>query len=467
MLPEAIPRLTLGSLLYEHIDALPIDGDLGVQRSDFMRQVAARCVRTWWPPAGGQAPGPRAVLSRAQLAITLELLGGERFGLVLADAARLCREAAAGLELQLGVRMPQERPRTFSERVAVWVGGQVASGNLPDDTDVAAFLTACIDERLARDTPIPIEEFIDRYWDLYETVWSTHGEAGLADFPPSAIDLGEDVKPPFARDAEDGERDDWTRGTDRAVYERYRFAFKRMRRPRLGSCDRPDCLAADSPVVADRASAEVRRAAEPYGLKHAEHRQLLRSAHLGVGAEPHPGVRNWRGRLSPCSPVDLESSLDEVVMDAMALALQTWHRGSGQHLLGDIAGDLSSYQHVVARVLVRRGWTSLLGRETAVRTPARRCWLRTLVNDALYKEAPSKVREWIRNGSPGHRLGRTDATVGLLGTTPSVVVALRDEAPGWRDLYLAQVDANGGRRGYLAPADALAMVHRLFHGGDL
>lgn len=465
-MPEGIPRPTLGALLYERIADLLIEGDLGVQRSDFMRQVAARFVRNWWPDSAGAAPSPRAALSTAQLDIAVELLASERFGVALADAASLCRLVAAGLELQLGVRMPQERPRAFSERIAVWVGGQVATDNRPDVADIAAFVTACIDERLAKGMPIPVEEFIDGYRELYDIVWDTRGTSALTSFPPSSIDLGEDVRPPLVRASEDGERDDWTRGTDRAVYERYRFAFKRMRRPRPGSCHRPECLSANPPVVTDRASAEVQRAGEPYGLQHPEHRQLLRSVHLGVGAEPQPGHRSWSQRLSPCSQVELQGSLDEVVMDAMAVALQSWHRASGDRLLGNLAGDLSSYQHVIAWVLVRRGWTSLLGRETSVDTPARRCWLRSLVNDALYKEAPAKVREWVRDGSRGPRLGRTEASMQLLGTAPTVAVALRDELPGWRDRYLALVDARGSRRGYLAPAEARSMVQKLFRGGE-
>lgn len=465
-MPEGHPRPLLGALLYERVDALLVDGgDLGVQRSDFMRQVAARLVRTWWPASSGQAPGPRVALSNAQLEVALQLLGSDQFGVALADASGLCREAAAGLELQLGIRMPQERPRTFSERIAVWAGTQVATGTAPNVTDIAAFITACIDERLARGAPIAIDEFTDRYRDLYDVVWNDRGAEALASSPPSAIDLGEDARPPLVRDPEDGERDDWTRGTDRSVYDRYRFGFKRTRRPRPGTCERAACLAAVPPVTADPASAEVWRAGEPYGLEHPEHRQLLRSVHLGVGAEPEAGSRSWSVRLSPCTPVDIQGTLDEVVMDAMALALQSWQRATGNQLLGDVAGDLDSYQHVIAWVVVRRGWTGLLGRETATRTPAQRCWLRSLISDALYKEAPAKVREWVRDGSPAPRLGRTEATVRLLGPAPSVVAALRDETPGWRDRYLALVDAAGGRRGHLAPADARSMVQRLFRGG--
>lgn len=463
-MPGGVPRPTLAGLLYERVDALRLDGDLGVQRSDFMRQVAARLVRTWWPVTAGPAPGPRAALADTQLDGVRMLLARERFELGLTDAARLCREAATRLEFELITRMPDERPRAFSERIAVWVGTHVATGSRPSPADIVSFVTACIDEALAKGTPIGIDDFITGYGALSDATWSARGAAVLADFPPSSIDLGEDIRPPLVRDPEDGERDDWTRGTDRSVYDRYRFGFRRIRVPRA-TCDRSDCLVIDPPAVADRAAAEVSRACEPYGLEHPEHQQLLRSVHVGVGAEPS-GRSSWSERLSPCAPVDLPGSVDEVVVDAIALAVRSWQRGTARQLFEEVVGDPASCQHVVAWVVVRRGWTSLLGRETSARLPARRCWVRSLVSDALRKEAPGQIWAWVRDGSKGPRLGRTEATLLLLGTAPTVAISLRDDSPGWRDDYLALVDVNGGRRAHLAPANARSLVQKLFRGGN-
>lgn len=460
--PEGVSRPTLGSLLYEQVDALLADGDLGVQRSDFMRQLAARLVRAWWPSDAGHAPDPRTVLSDAQLVQVIGILSGDRFERALADAAHLCRKAAVGLELQLAVRMPQERPRAFSEQLAVWVGTQLATDAHPDEASIAAFITACIDERLAKGTPLVVDEFVAAYDGLYDATWSSRGTAALADFPPSSIDLGDDIRPPLVRDPDDGEPDDWTRGSNRAVYDRYRFSF-RSRRPRI-ACDRAGCLNTDPPLVEDRAAAEVLRACEPYGLGYPEHQQLLRSVQVGVGAEPKPGRPGWNRRLSPCTPVDLRDTVDEVVVDAMALAVQSWQYGSARALLEDVAGDPASYLHVVTWVIVRRGWTNLLGRETTLRLPARRCWMRSLVSDALRKEATARVWAWIRDGSNGPRLGRREATLLLLGTAPTVTLALRDESPTWRNCYLALVDADAGRKAHLAPADARSMVQQLFRG---
>lgn len=342
----------------------------------------------------------------------------------------------------------------------MWVGRHLAEGRTPDERTTAAFLADCLDDWAHRVRPMDAPAFAAAHTRRYDELWRRDGEPALATFPPSYLDLGSDARPPLV--ADDGGRNDWTRGTDRSVYHRYRLALKPRGNARSW-CGHPDCTAPWQRPTADPGADEVARACQPYGLAQPAHRQLLRSVHAGFGTDVPDAPRDWRAVLTPCSAVDVEAATDEVIVNAAVGAWASWRRGTLGRLLADELGDLAAYHHVVARVASRRGWMSLHGRESSDAPAARRCWLRGLVSNALYRQAAPSLRAWARGGAPEEAPLRRESTIDLLGRTPTVAVALRDGSEGWREQYLALVDATGPTRGtFLPPADARALIGSLF-----
>lgn len=453
---------TPAALADAHLATRPDTGDVGVQRSDFIRHVVVRLMRTHWPP-GSPPPTAYTPFTRDAHVVAADLIASADMDVALARAARWCRGIAERTYQQARVDDIDISRRTFSEKIAVWVGSRLARGMAQDSEADGAFVTELLDDWASRPRAMDANTFVATHQAAFDVLWE-RGARGYLETPPSAIDLGSDERPPLVRDENDGGRDDWTQGTDRSVHSRYRLALKPRGRPRAKVCDNADCLEpgrrADDP-----GQAEVERACQPWGLAEAAHRQLLLSIHAGIGASGYSGAGDWRSSLTPCSPVDVHHPVDHVVVEAMSGAWSGWCTSPVGRLLTDDLGDLAAYQHVVGRVISRRGWMNLHGRESTGRPAARRCWLRSLVSDALYHQAAPTLRRWAREGAPDDQPTRREATIDLLGRSPAVALAVRDGHAGWRESYLALVDAAGTRRAFLAPAEARSLIVSLIQAG--
>lgn len=457
-------RTSVMTLVYRAVDSAIADGLLvEIQRSDFARQIALRVLKARWPQSDGRLPSPSAAANDVQLTRIEALLRQPSLVRDLRAAAGLVGTVVQAVEALLAARSPQTSTRAFSEEIGVWAGQATVEGRTPDAAACSAFAAALVDRHLRRPARLSTSEFLDAQGPRWHARWASVGAPNLAAHPPSVLSLGSDRQPPMTRPDGSRRRNDWSQGTDRAVYDRYSLHFSTAAGYTPRECVDSTCRTSARFAQSDLATAEVDRACEPWGLAHPHHRQVLRSVASGLAADPQsPGEpTTWAEFRTPCRPIDLTGTTDAGVTRAVASALTTWRTvGVGRSLARDY-GDLWGYQHVVETAVLRRAWMDLLGRERTYATPARRCWLPGTLSPALNHAAPDAVHRWF-HGEDLFGLDsvtRSEATVDLLSQHPDIALALLRRDDDARRRYLDLVDATGpSRQAFLAPADALALL---------
>lgn len=120
-------KQTLTELVGAHLATAAGLGDLGIQRSDFVRHIGVRLLRSRWP-IDEKPPETATTLTRATHATAVALMADAAYDRGLHTGARRCREASAILAELIAARGLAVGPRFFSEKIAVWIGGRLAAG---------------------------------------------------------------------------------------------------------------------------------------------------------------------------------------------------------------------------------------------------------------------------------------------------------------------------------------------------
>lgn len=471
---------TIVAGLYDFYDRLCDRGmPITIQRSDFVTRLAAPLLLGRWKREHGVAPRPRQRLTSAEAAILDQHLGAD-LELLLRDAAGSCADVVASVRtLQVARHLPGTTA-PFSERTAVWVRERFASAGRPSPEQCEDFARG-----LVVSTPSAVldaEQFESGYSVRYDRAWELTGAENLRSNPPSLVGLGMDSRPCLVRQRPSRRRD-WSQGTNRPVYERYRLRFKLSARSAPPRCTDPACDHRPALTVDDPAMQEVTRACAGFGLAEPAHRQIIRSIADGLSrlGGAGKGWTTWAAWASPCRPIDLEGDVDAELSDAVASAVSAWASGPvGAPLVAAYGFDTLSGPLKI--VLVRKAWMDLLGYERTFADPMRRCGIPRVIRTALYRHAPGAIREWIDGviGDPeptfddaegaGEAVVATLAarrvTLDLLTGHTRIVRKMVDGDLSWREDYQVAIAAQPDA-GYLAPADAFDAIRDLLEGmGD-
>lgn len=442
---------------YTVFDALMAAGwRCRVQRSDLVTRAAVPVLLARWSERYGNAPTPRSSLD-VKSALRLSDLADGLTSLMMTLIGQ-ANDTMAALEAELtatGITAPAGE---FSERVVIWLRRWALKGSSPSAEERDEFVAGLV-RGVGRPCPIGVADFVAHFATSYDKAWSSRGAANLRRYPPEAVDLGSNRRPELARPLPG--RSDWSRGSDRPVYQRYRLWFKRSAETSPTRCQRAQCRRPTAASVEDPGGVEVWRACCVYGLGLPEHQQILRSIAIGV-ASPSGGERGWASWDSwanPCSPISLDGEFDAELADATASAVAAWSGSDvGAPLVrtygyAAVAGPLSA-------AVVRKSWMMLLGYERAFAEPMRRCGIPKLLRTALYRHAPDAIRDWMRGewgtdpqpldeggvGSPEVLLWmrRRERTLELLAGRPSLAQAILDDDQWWRDAYRSLTDRAAG-----------------------
>jgi hypothetical protein len=473
-MPESI-----ASRLYDLYDQL---GDAGMrvslQRSDFVTRLAAPLLAAIWRETHGRAPKIREPL-RAPDRIVLEAILSEDFESRLCEAANACNLVMAEVNRLLAVAPATAAPVDFSESTAIWVR-QRSAGTLPLATrDCEAFARHLVGEG-ERPARLSREGFEAAYRRTYDVTWATVGEENLRHHPPSGVLLGRDQRPPLTVNPNTVRRD-WSQGTGRPVYERYRLWSIRTGRVAAPRCVGADCQCLSRPVAPDPGLTEVLRACEVYGLAELTHQQILRSVVRGLDRSvARDGWTTWEAWAEPCRPIRLDDDVDPTLADAVESAFAAWVGGPVGGPIERSLG-LEGLRGPLTLVVARKAWMDLLGWERTFAHPMRRCGIPRLMRTALYRHAPRALVEWIsgRIGDPepefpesgpsnraaGEWAATRDATMDLLTAHPRIVKLMMDGDERWRDAYGDAVAVRQGVR-HLPPGEAFDAVRRLIEGMD-
>lgn len=463
--------------LYERHDRLAAQGwTPSVQRSDFVCQLAAPMVIAHWVRREGAAPKARQRLTPQELS-TLERLVEDELEPRLVAAASDC---GAVIEAVATIVRDQGRGtslRSYSERTATWVRTTWLEHGRPGPDDVALFARRLVDE--APGPALTKGEFAARYAAHYDAAWSREGAANLRTHPPAEVRLGPNTRPPLVGGSTTGRRD-WSQGTGRPVFERYRLRFKLSARSSSPQCSSPACQHRALATTDDPALTEVLRACAPYGLASAGHPQIIRSLLDGIErlSRAAGGWTTWEKWVTPCREIDVRGPVDHELADATASAFSAWAVGP----VGEPMVDTYGFDTLIgplATVVTRKAWMELLGYERAFAQGMRRCGIPKVVRTALYLHSPAAVRDWI-NGDIGDAdnlppdfpggidahahafLERRQRTLQLLGTKPAVARKMVDGDLSWRSDYEALIASDPSRA--LTCEDAFDALHDCLEG---
>ena len=258
------------------------------------------------------------------------------------------------------------------------------SGEPVSEAELAGVASTYLDNRPPRGRMLPRDEFV-QYEPRFQRLWDRVGKRNMTDFPPSAVALGRDERPPFVR----SERENTWCGLDRSVYSRFRKAAG-------------DAHVSGSPD--DIARLEVRRACGRLGLTQESALVALHSLALGITLGPFD-AGEW---LRPPTDTFDESWKDdrEPLKPRASVAEDSrFSRGGWVH------ADIAAYaQACVAKFVAQEQQGRYLRRqalmETAREHAMRRAWMicfehdrrrvgidgraaTRLVSLAIYKGIPS------------------------------------------------------------------------------
>jgi hypothetical protein len=454
-----------------------------VKRSDFLEHIGARIVRARWLEARGTAPKASTPLSHADegfLDVALRDLPS-----ALAAANESCRGILAALEALAAGGATTWQWTQASERICTRVGALFCSGAVVDAAAEQA-LAADVIASLPTEQPISPDEFCLHYREAYERAWAAKGCASVTGHPPSAIALGVDRRPHLV-DVVRVPVSNWSLGSNRAVYLRYRLHFKASSRSISSCC--PRCADRASAPESDKALLEVARACEPYGLGSRTHQVVLRSLADGLAGQPDPhgGWLDWATWATPCRPIATDRESDEDLAEAVASALSAWQF----HPVGAVlVRQFGLVELLVALrwVAVRRTWMDLHRHERTFAEPLRTCGIPLSVRNTLFRAFPNVYREWrdgligdpppenlldpcpTSSAAPGSAalegfIGRRSRTLTKLTANPSMVKQVIDGSVElWRASYAGLV-ANAPDD-HLTAEEAFDLVEALIEGMD-
>jgi len=371
------------------------------KRSDFVEHVVVRLIRTRWAAERGKAPNPREVLDVGDRAILSGLVGplesDVRRG---AEACEAVLQTVAEFADAEGVQLASQQ---VSERTCTRVGRALVEGtNLGYyfEQRVAAEIVA----GLSTPRAMSKDEFAAAWADTYDAAWAASGCGSTRAWPPSAIGLGLDRRPPLVpapRGRASGHN--WSTGSNRPVYERYALHFKATAQGAPTTCADASCANPRPAQIGDPAAAEVDRTCRVYGLASLEHQTLLRSVAGGLETEPakERGWTRWEEWATPCRPVDTSEPVDEAVSDAMASALAAWPRTDVGSLMVS-QHSMSAILPPLRRIVVRKFWMDAHRYERRWAEPMRRCAIARTARSSLYKLITTGYRDWVdgRLGDP-------------------------------------------------------------------
>lgn len=428
-----------------------------VQRSDFVLRLAMQLLDQRWQPHG-RAPELRVRPSALQSELLDRLLDAG-FEQLLVEAADACNQVMREVTRLLAASGLANAPGEFSERTAVWVRRRWLDGRPPTPTDCAAFALEMITEIPPK--PLTAAGFQAAFTQTYDEQWSAGGAANLERHPPRKVGLGRDRRPPLLQ--ADSQRRDWSQGTNRPVFERYRLWFKKSAQTGPPRCASDACQVREPAVVDDPAVAEVSRACDAYGLAHPAHHRIVRSLSIGM-EEPvtNRGWTTWQAWAEPCQPIAVDDAHDLELADAVASAFAAW-------TAGDVGGPLvkeyglQSLSGPLRMIVVRKAWMDLLGYERAFAAPMQRCGIPKTIRASLYRLAQKALPDWLdgKIGDPDDLPDDAWArTVTLLTEHPGAARLMMDEDAGWPEAYRAVADPAN----HLPADEALVLVQDLVGG---
>lgn len=449
---------SIATRLYDLFDRMWDAGlRVQVQRSDFVRQLAAPLLVQRWQPHG--RPPDLRIRPSVRQGELLDRLLDSGFEQLLTETAEACNQVMREVIRLLAASGLANTPSEFSERTAVWVRRQVLDGRPLGPVDCADFALEMITDTPPK--PLTLRAFRAAFAQVYDELWAAGGASRLKSHPPLEVGLGSNCRPPLL-EAESPRRD-WSQGTDRPVFERYRLWFKRSAQTGSPKCAAAPCQIREPVIVDDPATAEVARACEIYGLAHPAHHQIVRSLSIGM-EEPvtNRGWTTWEAWAEPCSPINMDDAHDPDLADAVASAFAAW-------TAGDVGGPLvkeyglQSLSGPLRMIVARKAWMDLLGYERTFAAPMQRCGIPKTIRTALYRLAQKALPDWMAGmiGPPG---GLEDdawgRTVRLLAERPEIARLMLGEDVGWRSEYVAAAHPTD----HLAADDALAMLQGLVEG---
>lgn len=386
------------------------------------------------------------------LATTALQMRAEEAVPVMLDADSLARRVMQRVRDRTGWPV---RDTELSLSIATACGASLRSrGTLPERVEEEALverLVTLVVDRHLQGRKLDPDTFAREAADRYAAGWLARGGINLNSWPPSAIGLGHDERPPLVR-ARARRRGTWTQGTDRSVYSRYGLYFGQKARRRVGARHQHRCLQDERPRRdPDPLELSVDLTCEPYGLEHEGHRQFLGTLAAHADEAPAPiardagGVRPRRRFVvwdEECRPAPVGDGPDQAWVQERfrSLLAYWWHDGEGRRIR-ERWGDASSYGHTVRDLLVRRVWQDLAGRERAHQDPAGTCLLDGVVKTALSKGVGTELPQVLRGERglpPAPSVQRTNDTLQLLLRQVATTADMPSPSPG--DLLSAYAD---------------------------
>lgn len=452
--------------LYDVHDRMQGDGlRTFVQRSDFVTRLAAPLVVKTWKANHGHAPKPRDPLSDRERDLLTGIIDAT-FVKLLGEANEHCGQVTWELVQQLNARESPARLSAYSERISIWVRQQLEAGQPPESRDCHAFAQRLVD-KTRTERPASAIEFRAAYSARYDRSWLEYGAANLTRHPPAEVGIGANLRPPLVRTTRTP-RQDWSQGTSRPIFERYRLWFMDSATVTSPRCGADVCQKRVKVAATDAGLAEVARACHGYGLAHPEHRQAIRSLFNGLERQwAERGWTTWARWSHPCRPINMDDEHDPDLADAMASAVAAWTTSDAARPLILEYGS-ETFHRPLQIIVLRKAWMELLGYERTFTDPVRRCAIPKMVRTALYRLAPKALREWLAGTIDlGEEFPPTpeEQTVTLLTEHPEVARLMLAEAPSWRSAYEGLVSpAEKGE--YLTADQALELLRGLVEGMD-
>lgn len=371
-----------------------------LRKSDDAR-VGWGLVIAQWPTERGRNPGAKAHPREgvpAWLRATAEATRDQ-----YKDLCSLARAVSEGTMSELSRRRIRRAPNELSEVVATHLlaACQRLTRTPRDDAELTEIIADVVALILSKSEPLDPDAFTTVAAERYDDLWSQRGAETLRRFPPYAVGVGTNRRPPLLpdRDAAEAGRAGLALGTDRSVYSRYTLHYDRRARskPRAG-------VAPDRSWPSDayeRIWEELERVCSPYGLAMPEHGWCLRALAQGVDLST-PTLFARAGRTAPrgmwrvwrSSPEPVISD-DPDLVDAIRDYLDGWRRSEEAQLLAQQHGELVTHVAVIGSAAVCKLWMDLHRREREYTTPAPRTEVTHYIRTAFGTTVPQALGQWV------------------------------------------------------------------------
>ena len=377
-------------------------------RSSDDARVGWGVVTVTWPAEWGPHPAGN---SAAQEGLTARLRDRAATSfdtyVGLCNLARPVSDSALARMADQGIRLTRS---DLSERVAGLLLREYRKSIRWEDVKAAVpRLAEELAEQIGGPRKLSAEEFVVEIGDTFDHLWRLTGARNLARFPPSAVALGSDNRPPLV---EPGTHSGMMLGTDRSLHGRYLLHHDARARTRR-SVAAEQHPSAGRPLPAqpgDRAIEETGRACEPLGLHFREHLGVLvalsygadlidrRASKLPVQDCSRRAWTNLRGASEPLIRLDA-ASLGEAIPDpdlvhAVRDRAEIWLASEEARRLAQTRGDLRSHVDTIGYALARKIWMDLHRREREACAPCSRGQIAHYLSYAFAKTVPEALSSW-------------------------------------------------------------------------